>query len=131
MDRRSSVLKYVFSPSVGIHPVYKGEVYQKRYIQRDLEDQIKEEQLKRLKQTKMSTEKPKIKVSEVYDLLKAGTPRYGENSIQEKYSLNWSQAKQLFNHPKLKGVRRKRVNSIEIVDDTTTTQENPEDNLFN
>lgn len=104
-----------------------------KWIQKDLEEQIAEEKgLSFIKPSKkqtvnMSTETTKgaakeVKISEIQDLLKLGYARLkkddlGNGSIQEKYELTTSQVKDLFQHPKLKGLKVK-VPGVTIVDDT-------------
>ena len=106
----------------------------KRYVQRDLEDQIMEELQSKsfhnhletnLKTKTMSTAaaapKREIKISEVLGLLDKGYTRLtkfdkGEGSIQSFYGLTNSQVKELFEAPKLKGRKTKTVSVIAIDD---------------
>ena len=46
------------------------------------------------------------------------------DEIRKKYGLTIAEAKQIFSHPKLKGirVRKQRVMRIQLVDDTAPTQ---------
>lgn len=115
------------------------------YVQRDLEDQIKEELEKRKSiqnREQMSTSRaPEIKISEVLSLLGEGYTRYeadniGYGSIQVKYNLTVGQVKELFSHPGLKGVKRK-VPKIKVVDDREAPKEaevvptsKPEEDIF-
>ena len=46
------------------------------------------------------------------------------DDIRKKYGMTIAEAKQIFSHPKLKGIRikKQRVMRIQLVDDTTPTQ---------
>lgn len=112
----------------------------RRYVQRDLEDQINEELHNvnnkskisnletNLKTKSMTTEataapkvKPEIKISDVIGLLDKGATRLakfdkGDGSVQAHYGLSVGQVKELFNHPKLKGKKTKSV-SLKVIDD--------------
>ena len=113
-----------------------------RWVQRDLEDQIKEEheEIRKLvnqfpiiinpnKQQSfiMSTEQttlPQIKVSEVLGLIRNGYVRYkkqnkGGGSIQEHYNLSANQIAELFKHEKLRGKKTQgaSLKSFNVVDD--------------
>jgi hypothetical protein len=62
-----------------------------------------------------------IKLSEVVQLLKSGFQRYkrddkGNGSIEEKLNLTPAEAKELFSHPKLRGLKTRPV-TLQIVDD--------------
>jgi hypothetical protein len=62
-----------------------------------------------------------VKLSEVVELLKSGFTRYkkddkGSGSIEEKLSLTPAEAKELFKHPKLVGLKTRPV-TLQIVDD--------------
>jgi hypothetical protein len=59
-------------------------------------------------------EKKKINLSNIITMLNEGVTREG---IQDKYSLDKREMKNLFAHPKLKGLRARKANSFEIVDD--------------
>lgn len=75
-----------------------------------------------------------IKVSEVLNYLKNGVTRWkkedlGFGSLEEIYSLTFTEVKELIDHPKIKGVKTK-IPTLKIVDDTTdevTTEETTED----
>lgn len=57
-----------------------------------------------------------LSVSQVLNDLNNGLTR---DQIKEKYELNFSEMKMLFNHPKLKGKRAKTAGaSLMIIDDT-------------
>ncbi len=68
----------------------------------------------------------KVKISEVLALLKQGYTRWKMDerepgkSIESKYGLTWNECKEVFSHPKIKGIRAK-ARTIEIVDDTEDT----------
>jgi hypothetical protein len=46
------------------------------------------------------------------------------DEIRKKYGLTIAEAKEIFSHPKLKGIRvkRQRVMRVQLIDDTATTQ---------
>ena len=46
------------------------------------------------------------------------------DDIRKKYGLTIAEAKQIFSHPKLKGIRvkKQRVMRIQLIDDTASTQ---------
>ena len=56
-----------------------------------------------------------IKISEVISLLDKG---YTRDMVKEYYSLTAKEIKNLFTHPKLRGLKAKKANSFQIVDDT-------------
>ena len=56
-----------------------------------------------------------IKISEILNLLDKG---YTRDMIKEYYSLTNKEIKNLFTHPKLRGLKAKKANSFQIVDDT-------------
>jgi len=60
------------------------------------------------------TEKKKINLSNIITMLNKGVTREG---IQEYYSLDKREMKNLFAHPKIKGLRARKANSFEIIDD--------------
>lgn len=109
------------------------------YVQRDLEDQIKEE-YERLgkkyqrvdKSNNMSTQSPAIArpvivVQDVLNLLKAGYTRYtkddmGYGSIQTQYQLTGVQVKELFNHSKLKAKKTILPKTGLVIVDNETSQ---------
>lgn len=103
----------------------------KRYIQRDLEDQIAEE-LEIIKNRNMSETKPvvappTVDVADVIKLLESGYTRYkkddrGQGSVQEHYNLSFSQVKELFSHEDLKGIKTKLPKLI-IIDSRKTPKD--------
>jgi hypothetical protein len=99
-----------------------------RWIQRDLEEQIAEEyknqgkeyQFLNQKKEKMAQE---LKISEILTLLKQGYKRWTKEeneegkSIQTHYGLTFSECKEIFKHPKIKGLKSKKL-SVKLIDDT-------------
>ena len=61
-----------------------------------------------------------IKISEILNLLDKG---YTRDMLKEYYSLTNKEIKNLFTHPKLRGLKAKKAMSFEIVDDTEETPE--------
>ncbi len=53
------------------------------------------------------------------------------DDIRKKYGLTIAEAKEIFSHPKLKGIRvkRQRVMRIQLIDDTASTQVTLEQNI--
>ena len=53
------------------------------------------------------------------------------DEIRKKYGLTIAEAKEIFSHPKLKGIRvkRQRVMRIQLIDDTAPAQVNLEDSI--
>lgn len=53
------------------------------------------------------------------------------DEIRKKYGMTIAEAKQIFSHPKLKGIRvkKQRVMRIQLVDDTATNQVTLEQNI--
>lgn len=115
--------------------------YRSKWIQRDLEDQIAEEYKKQGKEYHSLIQKEKtmareIKLSEVVSLLKQGYTRWtkeenvdGEGkadgkSIQTHYDLTFSECKTIFAHPKVKGIKTKKL-TITLVDDTESPKVAP------
>ncbi|HRT02628.1 MAG TPA: hypothetical protein P5513_01660 [Candidatus Diapherotrites archaeon] len=56
-----------------------------------------------------------IKISEILNLLEKG---YTRDMLKKHYSLTNKEIKNLFTHPKLKGLKAKKALSFEIIDDT-------------
>lgn len=74
----------------------------------------------------MANDLKEIKVSEVLNHLKSGVTRWkkedlGFGSLEEIYSLSFTEVKELIDHPKVKGVKTK-VPTLRIIDDTTTEE---------
>jgi hypothetical protein len=63
-----------------------------------------------------------IKISEILNLLDKG---YTRDMIKEHYSLTPKELKNLFTHPKLRGLKAKKALSFEIVDDTVESKPVP------
>lgn len=97
----------------------------KRYVQRDLEDQIEEEYAKQGKEYQRTQKQEKMPIStkEVAKLLKEGYTRYkkddkGYGSIQEKYDLSGLEVVELFTTPSIKYMKTVLPKQgLEIVDD--------------
>ena len=75
----------------------------------------------------MANELKEIKVSEVLNHLKNGVTRWkkedvGFGSLEDIYSLSFTELKELIDHPKIKGVKTK-IPTLRIIDDTTSTEE--------
>ena len=68
------------------------------------------------------SEKQEIRISEVLDLLEQGKNRV---QIAEHFRITQREVKALFEHPKLKGKKAKKVieNTFNIVDDTEETSD--------
>lgn len=107
------------------------EKSENKYVQRDLEDQIAEEKGLTYKKTEMSTVRKQIKTADVVTLLKEGYTRYakddlGFGSIQAKYSLTFSECKELFAHDDIKRIKVK-VPTLDIIgSDSPTVEVTPE-----
>lgn len=79
------------------------------------------------------TTEPKLKeirISELINDLKSGITRYkkedlGFGSIEEKYSLTFTELRQIIAHPKLKGIRVS-IPSYILIDDTEDQEEDSE-----
>lgn len=79
-----------------------------------------------------TTQRPTITISEVITLLENGYSRTNAaknynpeiGSIEDYYGLSKEQVRLLFQHPKLQGVRTKKVTlpEFDLVDDTTTEE---------
>ena len=63
-----------------------------------------------------------IKISEILDLLEKG---YTRDMLKEYYSLTNKEIKNLFTHPKLRGLKAKKALSFEIIDDTVEPEAAP------
>ncbi len=63
-----------------------------------------------------------IKISEILNLLDKG---YTRDMLKEYYSLTNKEIKNLFTHPKLRGLKAKKALSFEIVDDTVKSEPAP------
>ena len=63
-----------------------------------------------------------IKISEILNLLDKG---YTRDMLKEHYSLTNKEIKNLFTHPKLRGLKAKKAMSFEIVDDTVEPEAAP------
>lgn len=61
-----------------------------------------------------TTEKRKVSIAEVYTMMKSGKDR---KTIRKELGLTSHDARTLFKHEKLKGVRVEAVSTIELVDD--------------
>lgn len=71
-----------------------------------------------------------IRISELINDLKSGITRYkkedlGFGSIEEKYSLTFTELRQIIAHPKLKGIRVS-IPSYILIDDTEDQDEDTE-----
>lgn len=105
--------------------------YRSKWIQRDLEDQIAEEYKKQEEDNKISNQKKEtmareIKISEVVSLIKSGYKRWKKEekepgkSIQSHYGLTFTEMQEVIKHPKVHGIKTKKV-TISLVDDSNDT----------
>lgn len=105
--------------------VLEGKPSKNKWIQRDIEDQIKEEIESLTKnRNNMSTEvtsgaEKVVDVQDVLGYLKLGYSRYkkddlGHGSVQAHYGLTAAECKELFSHPLIKRIKTK-VPTLRIV----------------
>lgn len=101
------------------------EASKKTWVQRDIEDQIREEkELLTKNRNNMSTEvtggvEKVVDVQDVLGYLKLGYSRYkkddlGHGSVQAHYGLTAAECKELFSHPLIKRIKTK-VPTLRIV----------------